>query len=506
MVRCFGVAIFILASVVQARSAPRAGDTPADSWVEARSPHFIVVSNASGDQARSVAIRFERVRAVFQKAFPGMRVYPDLPIVILAARDRATFQELSPPGWSKQGEISRSGMMLRNPDKNFILLLLGVPGENPYHVVYHEYAHLVLEDDFRNIPLWLNEGLAEFYGNSEIDRKTVRLGLPSKENLALLREHPWLPLETLFTVDQSSPYYNEEDKGSIFYAESWALTDYLMFVKRSNGKGPIDRYLALVSQRAGPGSDPVTAATETFGDLHDLEAKLQNFVKRSAFGYFRLKIAAGDDSYTVEQLSPAESEALRGDFMARTGSAEAARPLLLDALRRDPELTSINQSLGLLEVHERHVSEAARWFAKAAALCSNCVFSRFYNALALMQQDPGRPNDADRQTIESGFEAFIRFNPTFAPAYAALARFYVTSGKNPSGALDLAAKASSLDPRNVRYLFLEADILLKTGDKAGALRVAHQAVATAQSPAEKSQAYLFLGAVQQKMEAEAGKP
>src|SRR5215472_12996170 len=36
-----------------------------------------------------------------------------------------------------------------------------------------------------------------------------------------------LPLPTLFTVDETSPYYLEEKKGAIFYAECWALTHYL---------------------------------------------------------------------------------------------------------------------------------------------------------------------------------------------------------------------------------------------------------------------------------------
>lgn len=500
MVKWFGIALVVFAATIQAAFAGGA----AESWVEARSPHFVVVSDASASQARDVAARFEQVRAVFQKAFPGMRVYPDLPIVILAVRDRASFQALAPPDWSKQGELSRSGMMLRNPDKNFIFLLLDAPNENPNHVVYHEYAHLVLEDDFRNIPLWLNEGLAEFYGNSEIDHKTVRLGLPSKGNLDILRERSWLPLATLFAVDQTSPYYNEEDKGTIFYAESWALTDFLMFAKVSGGKGPIDRYLALVAHSSN--TNPVTAAIETFGNLDDLEANLQNYVKRSAFRYYRLKVAPPEspDSYLVKTLLPAESEAVRGDFMARTGNADAAKPLLLDALRQDPKLTSIDQSMGLVEVHQKHDAAAASWFAKAAADCPACVYSRFYNAVALMQRDS--LSDADRQTIASSLEDFIHFNPTFAPAYAMLARFEATIDKNPNGALKAADQASEIDPRNLAYLFLHAELMMKTGDDAGALRVAHQAVAVARTPAEKSRAYLFLGAVQQKMEEGAGKP
>lgn len=512
--RWLGAALLILVYVTGPAPATAASGAPS-GWVEARSPHFTVVSDASPSQARDVAARFERVRAVFLKAFPGMHVYPDLPIVILAARDRATFEALSPPGWSKQGQISRTGMMLRNPDKNFILLLLGAPGENPYHVIYHEYAHLVLEDDFRNLPLWLNEGLAEFYGNSEMDGKTVRLGLPSQQNLDLLRTRSWLPLTTLFTVDQTSPYYNEEDKGTIFYAESWALTDYLMFVKGPHGQGPIDRYLALAAQQTGSAMDPVATASATFGNLNDLLANLRDYVRRSTFRYYRLKVAAAvnENSYPAEPLSPAESEAARGDFMARAGNEDAARAMLLDALRQDPKLTSVDQSMGLVEARERHEAEAERWFAKAAVECTGCVLSRFYHAAALMQQEQARARMADpsqqvqqapqarqaavRAAIQSGIEDFIQLNPTFAPAYAAMSKFDATINGHLVDARAMAAKARAFDPHNVHYYFLEAEILMKLGDSPGALRLAHQAVAAAGSPADKSQAFMFLGSIQQ---------
>jgi hypothetical protein len=41
----------------------------------------------------------------------------------------------------------------------------------------------------------------------------------------------WLDWNTLFAVDRESPYYNELDKMSIFYAQSWALTHMLMLGK-----------------------------------------------------------------------------------------------------------------------------------------------------------------------------------------------------------------------------------------------------------------------------------
>ena len=84
------------------------------------------------------------------------------------------------------------------------------------------------------LPLWLNEGLAQFYQNTELDQTTARTGEPSVSDVYFLRQQHLIPLPTLFTVDHNSPYYHEEDKGNIFYAESWALTHFLMIQDRSH--------------------------------------------------------------------------------------------------------------------------------------------------------------------------------------------------------------------------------------------------------------------------------
>lgn len=77
------------------------------------------------------------------------------------------------------------------------------------------------------MPLWLAEGWAQFLQTAEILDNQVRLGKLDAYTGNFLQRNPLLPIPTLITVDQHSPYYHEEDKGSMFYAESWALTRYL---------------------------------------------------------------------------------------------------------------------------------------------------------------------------------------------------------------------------------------------------------------------------------------
>lgn len=73
------------------------------------------------------------------------------------------------------------------------------------------------------MPLWFNEGLAEYYSTFSItgDQKIV-MGKPIASHVYLLR-NKMLPLRTLFQVDHKSPHYNERDKrrkGHYFRRES----------------------------------------------------------------------------------------------------------------------------------------------------------------------------------------------------------------------------------------------------------------------------------------------
>jgi hypothetical protein len=67
---------------------------PNQGWIEVRSPHFVVVSNAGEKEARPIADQFEQIRALFHTAFPNLRVDPSEPVLILAAKKENTMKML----------------------------------------------------------------------------------------------------------------------------------------------------------------------------------------------------------------------------------------------------------------------------------------------------------------------------------------------------------------------------------------------------------------------------
>jgi hypothetical protein len=101
-----------------------------------------------------------------------------------------------------------------------------------HSIVFHEYVHFLVERQVDYLPLWLNEGFAEFYGTSSVEKERVLVGRAAPWNLQLLQTRAPLPIEALLAADASSPLYNEQDRASIFYGQSWVVVHYLMHADR----------------------------------------------------------------------------------------------------------------------------------------------------------------------------------------------------------------------------------------------------------------------------------
>jgi hypothetical protein len=160
-----GVACILSLLAVPAAAAPR-------EWVMARSPGFVVVSDAGEKQARQVAHQFEQVRGLFRQVLQA-RVDPGRLVMIFAVKDEDGLRELLPGYWERKGGSRPAGVFQSGRDKHLVALRLDVATANPYHVLYHEYTHLLTRLNVRWLPLWLTEGLAEFWGSSDIDEKEV---------------------------------------------------------------------------------------------------------------------------------------------------------------------------------------------------------------------------------------------------------------------------------------------------------------------------------------------
>ncbi len=462
-----------------------ARDKP-ENWVQVRSPHFLVVSNSNEKQARHVADQFERMRSVFHKLFPKLQIDPSAPIIVLAVKDEKDFRALEPTAYLAKGQVKLAGLFLTTLDKNYVLMRLDAEGDHPYAVVYHEYTHLLLSKaDW--MPLWMNEGLAEYYQNTDIREKDVSLGEPSTENVMLLRQNRMLPLATLFTVDHTSPYYHEENKGSIFYAESWALTHYLRIKDSQENTHRLTDYSTLLTQNV----DAVTAATRAFGDLKQLQSALEDYVRQNAFHYMKMAAATDVDesAFQVQALPTLQADAMRADFLAYNERSADAHALLDHILQEDPNNVSAHETMGYLAFRQGHRDEARNWYAQAVKLDSQSFLAHYY--FAAMSMD-GTIAPADEAQVENSLRASIKLNPSFAPSYNELAGFLGMRHRNLDEARMMGLNAVQLEPTNLSYRLNVANVLLLMERGKDAEAVIRYAMHFAKTPDETAATENFL--------------
>ncbi len=479
-----GVLLTVFVCAVSLRAAP----ATAEKWIEVRSPHFVVVSNAGEKQARQAADQFEQFRVVFQTALPKVRLDPGQPVIIFAVKNEKNLKDLLPQYWERKGSAHPAGVFVPGRDKHYVALRLDAGDEEDrFHIVYHEYVHVLVNLNFEWIPLWLNEGLAEFYANARVTNKEALVGRPSEYHLDLLKQSKLLSMDALLAADHNSPYYNEANRVNVFYAESWALTHYLILDARKGHQKELLDYMALIAQ----GASTADAFRKVFGDPKQFQKTFDAYMRQETFFAARinLPVSAEPKTFAVRELSPAEASAARGDFHVHMRRPAEARVLLEEAMSLDPALAAPRESMGLLELQEGQRDEATKWFSEAVHLDSRNFLAYYYNAFLSSQGLLGPERMA---ATEQNLKKAIELNPNFAPAYTVLAQLYVVRGENLDDAMAAARKAVQLEPGNLSHHLAVANVLMRMERIADAQTLVERVLAAAKKLEDRMEAEQFL--------------
>ena len=482
----------ILCLLFPSREIVRAADVN-EGWIEVRSPHFTVATNGSEKDGRRIAEQFEQFRAMFHAAFATFRVDTAQPIVILAARNENTMKVMLPDDWEAKGHVHHAGMYVQNEDKDYVLLQLDAQGSNPFHVVYHEYTHALVHLNFSGLPLWLDEGLAEFFGNTTLGEKESRTGTIDPNTLAFLQQNRLIPVETLLQVDHTSPYYNEANRASVFYAESWALVHYLMMNEEARQRQLLVKFIAAWEKN----QNQVEAAQQTFGDLKAFGRAIEGYSRQSRFmeGVVKMGQAEADasKSFPVRRLPAAEAAGLRGDFFAHEGRLEASKIVLDEALQLDANQAIAREGLSFYYYRKGELGRADEEIKAAISRGDASLDAAYYHGMLLTR---GADPERNAEAIESLKKA-TQLNPQFAPAFEMLAYAYSRSPETQKLALDAGFAAVRLDPARHQYHLALINLLTNNDREADARYLARKLIASADSAEERQEAQAALDRVEE---------
>src|SRR5205085_2196288 len=150
--------------------------------------------------------------------------------------------------------------------------------------------------------------------------REAEVGTPILPHIALLRRR-LIPIAELVSVDQSSALYNESERRSIFYAEAWALTHYLV-LERPGGAAAVNHYIAEVAAGRSSGQAFLTAFGVTPAGMDDaLRQYVRHPVFRSVSHTFTDRIDVNEPEGAVT-LPAIDAEARLGIVQLRVGRAK----------------------------------------------------------------------------------------------------------------------------------------------------------------------------------------
>lgn len=451
----FGLALLVTCLAQQS--------TRADTWTSVRSKNFTLAGNASEKDIRLVANRLEQFRTVFGSLFPTIPLNSLVPTTVIVFKNDNAFK----PYKVKQDE---AGYFQPGEDVNYIALTgERSPGDQPFRVIFHEYTHLLVNNAMGvTVPLWFNEGLAEYYSTFDIreDRRII-LGDLIDNHVLFLRENKFLPLRTLFAVDYKSPYYNESNKMNIFYAESWMFMHYLLQAGGQKHRPELARFVDRL--RAGVGIDD--AFQQAFqSSVEAVEKDFKAYIQASKFMAtgitFEHKLDYSSEMQ-VAPLSEADAHAYLGDLLWHSSRMPEAEAELQQALALDAESSLAHTAFGMMRIRQGRPGEARPHLEKALKGNSGSYLLHYYYAYALSDLNMNEHRFVSNYpaelaaTMRRELNQAITLKPNYPDSYWLLGFVNLVRNEQIDETIDVLKQALTVTSTNHRVLFMLAQLYLR---------------------------------------------
>jgi hypothetical protein len=328
----------------------------AEQWLKLTSSHFELFTTAGEKKGREALLYFEQVRDFFSKARFGSNSLPSTPVRIIAFRSEKEFAPY-------RINDSAIAFYLDGYDRDYIVMR-SITEEN-YPVAIHEFTHLLVKHSGFDPPVWFNEGLAEVYSTLKPMGKQVAVGAVNTNTYYFLQQNKWLPLDTLLAVDRKSPYYNERNRTSIFYSESWALTHMLLL---SPAYRPQHNKFV---QSIAAGVSASTALWQTYAKTTaQVQKDLEQYMRGTRFNaaMFDVQLEKSAEEPEVAPAPPIESGTVLADLLAFTDKKDLARQAYESLAKDFPKSWEPEAGLGELLWHIQKPEDARTDLARAVEL------------------------------------------------------------------------------------------------------------------------------------------
>ena len=303
-------------------------------WKRLTTPNLTVVGNAREGDLRRAGLEMERFRRALGGFSSALRLDSPVPTTVVVFRDDSAFTPFKPRFRGKVND-NVAGYFSAQAYVNYMVMAPSDWREFTMRVIFHEYTHYIVNRNFKRIPGWLNEGLADFYSTfagSGQDGRTI-VGRPIDYYVARLTTRPMMPLSKFMSPATAAELHRDVMGTQLFYAQSWALTHFLLI----GNQGARQRQLSQLVSAVDAGTPADKAFADVFGpDLTVIDRELQAYIRQFSLPAIQLNVASLTLDLEATRMREVEALQVQADLLVNTGAYELAEKYLAKALALDP--------------------------------------------------------------------------------------------------------------------------------------------------------------------------
>jgi hypothetical protein len=280
---------------------------------EYRSAHYRILSDLGPDDTRAYGAHLDLLYDEYARRLAGLpQQAPEVPFVLMFSQQSDYLATLRADyGINAAGS---GGMFFVSPRGAALAFFTEkLPRSRVLHVVQHEGFHQYAHSRFANtLPMWVNEGLAEFFGEAVVVEGRVVVGQASPGPVAAIRAaiEAGTTVPFLRMLTMSPDEWNENVRSgdaAIQYMQAWSMVQFLGWAEGGRHQRGFEQYLQLL--HAGVGSERAFVDSFGAGEVANFEAAWKRWASAAqptAFG-----VAASRLTYLAEGARQLSAEGVR---------------------------------------------------------------------------------------------------------------------------------------------------------------------------------------------------
>lgn len=225
--------------------------------------HYEVVTDISEEFTTLVAQHMEAIYREYAERLKGFGEMKGR-FEVAVYKERKSYLERMPPGAEGSGGAFVANLHL------LTTFVEGRTNEDVFRTLYHEGLHqFVFNVVSPNCPIWLNEGLAEYFSYASWNGRRFRVGGVPTENLrvlqAAIRDNREVPFGRILAMTPQEWLQNVNRGPAVSlvqYSQAWGMVHFLVNARGGRYSRLLQRYIRAVAD----GEDAAEAFEDIFGN------------------------------------------------------------------------------------------------------------------------------------------------------------------------------------------------------------------------------------------------